>query len=245
MHAIPTVLAAAALGAAMLSNPQDPERSVRDTAPPRLVIEAGEYEIAELIAQAARFLKRNDLLSQAELQSRRGAVSTVTLTEPLALTPGECDEVIGQLAFSKDLVRMPLHEAKRLHMWVSLHGDHRAKLLSTAVRMSPDDVLAKRRSKRIVLAAVPLEHVSAQIAAKSLAPVLAPLRYTFAMSGVGNSVVVTGCADRVAAAIELLREIDRPLTNPEPKWQQRIDAMQAEIEALRGELEALRQASKK
>ena len=245
MHAIPTLLAAAALGAALFSNVQDPERSVRKTPPPKLVLEAGEYEVAELIARSARFLKRTDLLSPDELKTRRGgAPPTVTLAEPLALAPGECDEVIERLAFVHDLVRVPLHEEKGLHLWVSLNGHNRDKVRRTATKMPADQVLKVRRSKLPVLTAVPLEHVSAQITARSLAPVFTSSRYGFAMSHAGNAVVVTGCADQVANAIDLLREIDQPLKNPESKWQQRIDAMQAEIESLRAEVRKLRKAAK-
>ena len=227
---------ASLLGASSLpiASPQEAARS------DKFVLEAGDHAITDLIDRSASYLGRNYLYSEADLLNASNG--KVKLQQRLELDASGCESVVSQIAYTMGFAMIPIDEQRGLYEWVYRQGPKRAELAVRAKSMDPDEVLRNRHLKITVLTSIPLNHVNATAAQNQLRPFF----MVGGTSGVGQmqfgaagqSLLVQGYADQVAAAIELVRKADAPppgpsTESPEREWrddvEQRLQSLEERV----------------
>lgn len=233
-----TLLTASLLAPPIARSAHTAALPVPSAAEDRFVIEAGEHDLRDLLNQAAVFLRRNYLWSEADFANN--PAQKVRLQQRLELDAKSCDEVVSQLAYQLGFAVIPLDPDRGLYEWIFRAGPKRPELGMRPIRLDPDEVLAQRHLLRQVLTSVPLHHVDASRACNELRPFFLggnPAFGAVTLGAAGQSLVIQGFTDQVASVIELLREID---TAPgaeatsgrgEQSWREQIEARIKALEA--------------
>lgn len=189
------------------------------------VIEAGRHPLQDLIDRFATELGRNYLYSEADLQ---GTQATIELQSPLRLAHDEVETVLGELAYSKGFVLVPLNEEQGIYEWMSQAGPKRSEIFIHAMTLTPEQVLANPRRVIPVQSLVPLHHLNAQLAQNQLRPFFGTgaAWQGLTIGAAGESLLLGGVAPQVAKAIELVRGIDEQAANAQSQqqtWQEKIE----------------------
>jgi hypothetical protein len=199
------LLLAVGIAGALPVQDQDPK------AAPVFALDAGDHELRELIDGAARFLGRNYLYSEAEL----GQVpnTKITLQNPLRLDRQGCEETLSQLAYQLGFAVVPIDRERGVWEVFFLNGPKRGELNNRAIFVRPDEIARYARTKLPITVHVPLQAIQAVAAVNSLRPFFMGQggnQQSIMFGNVGNAqaVLITGFADQVAQAVEMLRRVD-------------------------------------
>lgn len=206
----PVALIAGIFGALPFSSSSCPAPQRGDPkASSDFVIEAGTHEVTDLIDRSAKYLNRNYVYSDMDMQMSNE--TSVTLQNKLTLDAVGCQEVVSQMAFSKGIVMVPVDEGRGLYEWVSILGPNRLHVVSRATEMTPDEVLRRRNQCRWVhtvcrLSSLPSEQIVSQLRRflmtnNSHLPSLE-------VGSAGNELLLRGFSHEVASAIEMIRKIE-------------------------------------
>lgn len=201
-----------------------------------IVLPAAEIAVDDLIAAAARYLQRNIGCDPTELTG--AAANPLHLQKELALDALGCEDVLSQLLATRGLALVPTDADRGLYQVIRIDGPRQAEILASAPQRSPEQVLLRPQLHVYVMTAVPLEHVDATEAAKTLRPFFAVppsrsgpaphLPLSFGTMGGGQTLLIAGFQDQVATAIGLVRACDRPAARLDPS----LDARLTQIETL-------------
>jgi hypothetical protein len=234
MHAVALLPTALLTSFVALTVPPPPPQDPAPQPATDFVIEAGQHNVRTLIERAAQFLGRNYVFSEADLASIPEL--EVTLQNRLALDAVGCEEVVSELAFTKGLVMLPLDEKRGLYEWIHAQGPHRAKIMSHAVEMTPEQVLRSRNLRVAVRTTYSLATLEPNGVANQLRPFLfgnAGGQTTMAVGAAGNSILLQGFSHEVATAVEMIEKLEGPPPELEPglttwkvKVDQRLDAIE-------------------
>lgn len=222
---------------------QSPQSPSRTAAEPRIridhhgiVLPAAEIGVEELIAAAARYLQRNIGCDPTELTG--AATNPLRLQKELALDALGCEDMLSQLLATRGLALVPTDADRGLYQVVRIDGPRQAEIADNALRRSPEEILLRPQLHVYVMTAVPLEHVDAAEAAKTLrtffavqptrAGPMVHLPLAFGAMGGGQTLLIAGFQDQVATALGLVRACDRPNRRIEPS----VDARLGQIETL-------------
>ncbi|HZN37503.1 MAG TPA: hypothetical protein VFD82_01800 [Planctomycetota bacterium] len=210
----------------------------------------GDHDLVDLVEKAATILGRNLLWQEGERQIAKGGQSlTVTLNNPVKLTPTQFEELLANLLYSRGFAIVPVDAEKGFHEVLCLYGARGREVMNRATWRTPEEVMARPNHCEFVLTSVRLKHINATICTNALRPF-------FAVSGgnnigqlvignVGNqeAMVLAGFTDQLCAALRLIRECDQPQTqppdlnmpgapNPYPQIQAQIKALQDQVAEL-------------
>ena len=197
-----------------------------------LVLQPGRHRISDLVYRGARFLGRNYLLQcEAAVADR-----TVHLQTRMDLDVRACEEVLSQILFTHDLVMTPVDPRRGLYEWVHLCGLRSHMILERPFAMPPTEVQRRRFWKVRVSTTRLVQSGAAQHLVHELLrffPVaLDPMR-ALAVAAVGDAVVMSGFADQVAAALDLLAAFDRaPLEPRQSALHRRIEELERRLRAM-------------
>lgn len=181
-----------------------------DQARPKLVLEAGEHRLSDLIDRTARYLKRNYLYDDREMKQ----ASSFRLHTGVAMDAEQCEDFVSQIAFTKDFAMVPVNRSLKVFEFINLRGQHRGRIFAESITMTPEQV--KKIAKRHVgvTTSFTFKHIDAARASQQLRPFFA------ASAGAGahmcfvaltsKSLIMTGFASQVARAMELLEMVDTP-----------------------------------
>lgn len=222
------VLAASAAMIGCLFVP--PQQSVQD--PTRWEVDAGEHPVQKLIDSAARFLGRNLLYAPDELQK----CPPIELQRKLELDPAAAEDVFSQLLFTRGLALVPRDPLRGVWEIINLNGPRRTEAANHRLVVSADEIETLARRKVHVVTRVRTEHVNAHQAAQMLRPFLAGMSQTGLSMSIGSvadsSLLLSGFADDVAAAVRLVRMSDLPPAQPDKTVADRLAAVEARLAAL-------------
>ncbi|MHC4514313.1 MAG: hypothetical protein ACYS5W_11495 [Planctomycetota bacterium] len=189
---------------------QDPEQDQDKRTSQGFVLKAGEHSLREVIQDAAKFLGRNYLTSDGDF----GNSPTINLDKTLNLDVFGCEEVVSQLAYSRDFAMTPVDPERGIYEFIFTRGPRRPEISTRSAFMKPEEVLRRPKLKMMVTTAVHLEHGSA-------AKVSATMRPFFAMGGAGpggvqigtagteRTLLLQGFTDQVAAVLKMVAEVDK------------------------------------
>lgn len=222
MLAASTLLALGCLAPA----PQDPKPE------PMFALDAGTHELRDLLERAARFLGRNYLFFDAELA--QNPTLQIVLQNPVRLDRQGCAEVVSQFAYRLGFAVVPVDQERGIWECIFMSGPRRGELAGRALLVRPDEIAQHARLKIPVTVTVPLVHINPSAAANSLRPFFQSghqqIGLPLAIGTAGNSraLLITGFADQVAQAAEMLARVDVPA--PEgtvdataPDWAQTVE----------------------
>ena len=138
-------------------------------APPKepFVVAAGDVTLESLIDRCAAYLDCNILCSPQELQSGPSA-ATLRLQKGISVDAAGCEEFLANALYRSGLALTWLDDRGDLREVIALNGARNREVLTRALERSPDDVLARPNLKLAVTTVVPLEHINATIADRSL-----------------------------------------------------------------------------
>lgn len=209
-------------------DPQDPEKRRSQG----FVLKAGEHSLLEVIRSAAQFLGRNHLVTEADFASS----PTVTLDKTLNLDAFGCEEVVSQLAYTRGFTMTPVDAKRGIYEFISGRGPRRPDIYTRAAFVKPEDVLRRPALKTVVATAVQLEHSNAARVIQTMRPFLAGVGTTvgpLVVGGGGNNrtVLLTGFADQVGAALRMLREVDEA-SKAAPDVLDRLDKIEMRLRTL-------------
>lgn len=220
--------------------PQDPKPE------PVFAIDAGTHDLRELIDRAARFLGRNYMTSDQEMQALPSL--QIVLQNPIRVDREGCAEVLSQFAYQRGFAIVPIDQERGLWECIYMQGPRRGEVQNRAIFVRPDE-LAKYAKLRVpVTVTVPLTHVNATHAANSLRPFfmsgnnpVPPL--TIGTAGNARALLMTGFADQVAQAAEMLARVDQPppegaVDATAPDWAQSVEQRLGQLASRVGALEA-------
>lgn len=201
---------AAVVGTAMIlvaATPQDPQQDKRTSQ--GFVLKAGEHSLLEVIRSAAKFLGRNYLVSDADF----AASPTITLDKTLNLDMFGCEEVVSQLAYTHNFAMTAVDVKRGIYEFIFTRGPRRPEINARAVFMKPEEILRRPKLKMMVSTAVQLEHAHASKVAATLRPFFAmgggASGVQVATSGNDKTLLLAGFVDQLAAALEMLGEVDK------------------------------------
>jgi len=206
----------------------------QDKTRPNLVLEAGEYQLSDLIDRAARYLKRNylyDLGPDANGGARRAEVSTdpadysFKLQESVALNPKNCEAFVSQVAYSKGFAMVQTNRSLKvyefIHMQPTRSGWNQQRIANEAVPMTVQELKDKAQVYLMVATKLTLKHLDAMDMAARLRPfyVSTSSRYESDLTLVAvseNSVLLSGLAPHVSRMVKLLEIADLPAKKQPP-----------------------------
>lgn len=227
-RSVATTLALVLLTSSSLFPTQDPQRSTG------FVLDVGEHDLGELIDRAATFLGRNIL---ADSHAMQAMMPTVEIQKRLEVDALGCEDLLGQLLYTKGFALVPLDTSVGLYEVIQMQGPRRTELMARAITMSPEEILRRPNLKMPVLTSLPLQHSDANVAVNSLRPffaspgqVGAPL--TIGTLGNNRAILLQGFADQVGAAIRVLREADMPPRETDPTLEERVRILEQRLESL-------------
>jgi hypothetical protein len=236
MNTSSTTIVATAAAMILLTGmtPQDPQDPKSKRTSQGFVLEAGEHSLREVIQNAAKFLGRNYLTSDADF----GNSPIITLDKTLNLDAFGCEEVVSQLAYSRDFAMTPVDPKRGIYEFIFVRGPRRPQIVARATFMKPEEILRRPNLKVMISTSLKLEHNSASRVAASVRPFFAgggAGAYSIQMGTAGNdtTLFLTGFVDQVAAAIKMLREADKASgSQRRPDVYQRLDKIERRLTVL-------------
>lgn len=210
----------------------------KPAAPDKFVLEAGDHELVKVIEASARFLNRNYLLAPSEMGDPK---PTVTLQQRLELDAAGCEAVVSQLAYTRNLVAMPLDRARGLWEFVNMNGPRRAEVMAHAIVVTPEVARQMRDIRMFVSTQATVQHVRATMAAQTLRPFFATIGGAgLSLGTAGNErvILLEGLTEHVAKALDIIASIDQP--QPLMKLEDdRLSSLENRVKALEATVQAL------
>lgn len=209
-------------------------------------LEAGNYELVELIDVAAGYLDWNILTNDQEIMNSAMGGSQVKLQNPVRTDTSGCEDLITTILVTKGFAVRVLDQSKQLYEVIALHGPRVRELFSSPPQKTPEQILSRANLRMPVATVVQLQHVNAIIATNSLRPFFAqggsPTNsITIGNVGGAGSVLLSGMQDQVANAIRILREADVPQPGEQTvAISQQIESLKQRIAKLEKELAELK-----
>lgn len=201
-----------------------------------LSLPAGEFTVADLIEATSRYLCRNYLYDDGAV----AALAPFTLQRQLALDALGAEEVLYALLASRDLLVLPIDEARGLFAVVPLAARDRPLPVTSVPMRTPDEILRRPRLRELVTTVVELRAAEAPALANALSVQFtlqsgrAAGQTTAAALG-AHTLLLHGFRDQLAEVLVVVRQLDR-LTETQavpPSVLQRLDALEREVAALR------------
>jgi hypothetical protein len=237
----------------------DPTRVVARPAQPATVavgqpfsLPPGDHDLVDLVEKAATILGRNILWQETERQGAKGQGLTVSLNNPVKLTPPAFEELLANLLYSRGFAIVPVDSEKGFYEVICLYGPRQRDVMNRAPWRTPEEVLARPNQCEFVLTSVRLKHINATICTNALRPFFAVAGGNnigqLVIGNIGNqeAMVLAGFTDQLCAALRLIRECDQPPTQPPdpnmPGTQNPFPQMQAQIKALQDQVAELQKA---
>jgi hypothetical protein len=213
----------------------------------------GDHDLVDLVEKAATVLGRNILWQDSERQVAKGQGLTVTLNNPVKLTPPAFEELLANLLYTRGFAIIPVDAEKGFYEVICLYGPRQRDVMNRAPWRTPEEVLARPNHCEFVLTSVRLKYINATICTNALRPFFAWASggNNFGQLTVGNvgnqeAMVLAGFTDQLCAALRLIRECDQPPTQPPdpnmPGSQNPYPQMQAQIKALQDQVAELQKA---
>lgn len=175
-----------------------------------LTLSAGQFTVIEFVEAVAAFLCRNYLYDFEELKEAKG----FQLQRGLSLDALGAEEILHALLAARGFAALPLDELRGVHQVVALGSPQRAMPVAAVPWRSAEEILRRPRWRELIMTAIHVEHVDAQLLANAL-------RGQFALHGMWQPGVPTACAagphmlllhgyrDQVAQTILVVQHIDR------------------------------------
>jgi len=230
----------AVIGTAMILVAATPQGSTLQDQDPNkrtsqgFVLKAGDHALLDVIRDAAKFLGRNYLTTDGDFANS----PTITLDKTLNLDVFGCEEVVSQLAYSRNFAMTAVDAKRGIYEFIFIRGPRRPEIFNRARFVQPEEVLRRTKLKMAVTTVVRLEHCNAS-------RLTATVRPFFAGGGVGGSsvqignagneraVLLSGFADHVAAALKMLRAVDKASeAEARPDIHERLDKIERRLTAL-------------
>lgn len=210
-----------------------------------LTLPAGEFEVVDLVHAVARFLCRNYLFDDADLDKVPG----FTLQRSIALDALGSEEMLYALLAARGLAALPVDELRGVFQIIPLASDRRTLPVTNVPWRTPDEILRRPRLRELVMTAVALRHADAHELANAL-------RAQFSLQGTWQPGVPTaapldddhlllhGYRDQIAPLLLILHRIDlasEPLPAPVPRAPTATAVPAPDVAAMLRRLTALEQ----
>lgn len=173
---------------------------------------------------------------------------TVTLQLPVVTDHDGCEELLSSMLWSHGLALVPLDEQKKVYEVLNMAGQRAREIISSAVRRSPEQVLARPMLRQYVTVVCNLKHTNAQLANNALRPFFAGYGgnqgiYGLQIGNIGNSacLILSGPQFIVANALKLLQEADVPSVTSPHELEVKVSELAKANKALLERLELLEQ----
>ena len=183
--------------------PQDPTRNQDKST--GFLLEAGEHRLSDVIDRAAMFLNHNYLVPVREIANE--SIEPIILQRPLILDAIGCEEVVSQLAHSRDFVLTPVDVERGIYEFVFAKSARNPLIFARAPHWTPEQVKRRAGLRMVVTTTVSLENLSAPKAGQQLRPFYAGggnQSLNFGNVGGEEVLVITGLANRVAEALDVV-----------------------------------------
>lgn len=212
----------------------------------------GEHDLVELVEKAATVLGRNILWQPTERPAKNAGL-TVTLNNPVKVTPSGFEELLGNLLYAQGLAIVPIDADKGFFEVIALQGPRGREIMSRAPWRTPEEIQARPQAREYAMTSVRLKHINASICTNALRPFFMsssqPQIVGLMIGNVGNqeAMVLAGFTDQLCAALRLIRECDQEPVQPpdfnQPGHQNALAALQAQIKALQEQVAELQKAA--
>jgi len=224
----PAVIGMAMILVAATPQGQDREKSTSQG----FVLKAGEHSLLKVIHNAATFLGRNYLTNDEEFANS----PTITLDKTLNLDAFGCEEVVSQLAYSRDFAMTAVDAERGIYEFLFVRGPRRPEIFLRAQFVPPEEIRRRTRLKMVVATAVRLERASASRVVNSVRPLLAGIGagvggVQIGTGGHERTVLLLGFADQLAAALRMRQEVDKN-AEAAPGVSERLDTVERRLAAL-------------
>lgn len=214
-----------------------------------LVLPAGDFTVADLIAAVSGYLCRNYLFEPDVVDKVPG----FTLQRSIALDALGSEEMLYSLLAARGLAALPIDELRGVFQILALAPDRRTLPVTNVPWRTPDEILRRPRLRELVMTAVALQHADAQ-------QLMAALRTQFSLQGMWqpgvptasasgpNTLLLHGYRDQIAPLLLIVQQIDKlaepaaaavPVPAIEPLVR-RLEALEREVASLREELQRTR-----
>lgn len=227
------VIYPAVIGAALILVAATPQGQSQDKRTSNgFVLRAGEHSLIEVIRNAAKFLGRNYLTSDPDFANS----PTITLDKTLNLDVFGCEEVVSQLAYTKDFAMTAVDVQRGIYEFISTRGPRRPEIHNRAIFMKPEEIQRRSKLKMMVTTAVQLEHGDASKVAATVRPFFASGGFStggihIGTAGNERTLLLAGFSDQLAAVLEVLREVDRA-SETSPDIRDRLGNIEQRLTAL-------------
>lgn len=248
--ALAMLLAAAPAPAQQLVTPASATHGAVLATKDGLVLPAGDFTVADLIAACAGYLCRNYLVDDAAVAK----LPAFTLQRAISLDALGSEEMLYALLAARGLVALPIDELRGVYQIVPLSPDRRTLPVTNVPWRTPEEILRRPRLRELVMTVIPLQHAEAARVAEALRGLYAvqgmwePGVPTAAASG-SNILMLHGYRDQIAPLLPLVAQLDRASApSPSPirpdadaeALARRIEGLERELANLRSELRAVR-----
>lgn len=228
---------------------QDPVRAP-------FVFEIGDWPLTDVIERCAGYLHYNILVDGFELQtaargrggrkkSAEPAAVTISLTLPIVTDDKGCEDLLTGLLWKYGLMLVPVDEKKQVYEVLAQDGARGRDARMLAPRRTPDQILARPTLRSMVTTVYLTKHTNAQLANNSLRPFFASVGSNgssqLMIGNAGNkaALILSGPQCSVAAALEILRESDRPAAAVDDQLRGQFAQLLEQNKALLERVEAL------
>jgi hypothetical protein len=181
-------------------------------------VEAGEIALPALIDRAAACLGCNILWNAGELT---GQTPPLRLQHAVTTDRDGCLEFLASSLYRANFALTRADARNGTLEAIFLGGPRGREVTARAETRTVEQVLAQPSLCMPVTATVPLQHINATIATNALRPFFASTGApsagaTLTLGNVGamNAMLLSGMQDKVAQAIGMLREVDKPPPMP-------------------------------
>lgn len=203
--------------------------------PTGFLLEAGEHRLSDVIDRAAKFLNRNYLVPAQEIANQ--SIEPIVLQRPLILDAIGCEDVVSQLAHSRDFVLTPVDVERGIYEFVFTKSARNPVIFARAPHWTPDQVKRRSNLRMVVTTTVPLQNLSAPNAGQQLRPFYAGNSHgtqslNFGTVGGDEVLVITGLANRVADALDVVEQADARAGASQNRLRVQISQLAARVAAL-------------
>lgn len=179
--------------------------------PEAFVIESGAHEVRTLIDQLAEATGQNHIYSEQDFANVPDG--SIRLQNPITVNVEDALGLVTKLAFLRGFGRIERDADLGLYEWVAIAGPKRVEWGTTAKSVSIPELMADRQTPRVVTVTVPLAHLNANAATNQLRPFFSMgggSAATLTLGAAGDSLLISGVAHQVAAAVEHVLLVDQP-----------------------------------
>lgn len=207
------------------------------------VLEAGEHRTSDLVDKVAQFLGRNILFCEVETTQCGPAGGDVRLQQRVEVDAAGAEELLCHLLYIRGLAVVAIDETKGMYEVIAMSGARGREVTMRAPMRSIEEVLARPQLRMMVLTALTLKNINANIATNAMRPFFAQTggnggasSVTFGTAGSENGLLIAGFQDQVAAMVRMVQTLDESAARGERPTEAKVAELEQRLAAIEARL---------